>query len=286
MFNPKMYDMNQIGKEFVEFFKWIFQDSYHGQRLNCAHLIPDFISQVDQEELLRLPNSKEIRKTLFSMGINKAPGPDGYCGGSYGNVELSWVEGKNVVQGSRATLIKFVGLAMPTYAMETTKLSSHLATKIDGMGAPVLWNNLWNSKIFERHKILWWSILSEALLTRSTLNKDFLIEDTHGPICGMEDESTGHLFLHCNLAYHLWCTSPWRIFSMSDTGIRVCDWIKFIWNLQHKGVNPDEVFLYASVVVDTIWRVWNDKITNLPLSILLLRAALLLGVRLLKIGSN
>ncbi|KAM6577234.1 hypothetical protein CsatB_029071 [Cannabis sativa] len=39
----------------------------------------------------------------------------------------------------RATLIKFVGLALPVYTMQTTKLSKKLASKIDGMVRDFLW---------------------------------------------------------------------------------------------------------------------------------------------------
>uniref|UniRef100_A0A803QA38 Terpene synthase metal-binding domain-containing protein n=1 Tax=Cannabis sativa TaxID=3483 RepID=A0A803QA38_CANSA len=40
------------------------------------------------------------------------------------------------------------------------------------------------------------------------------------------------------------------------------DWVKFIWDLKHKGIGAEEVYLYASVVVDTIWRTRNDKVHN------------------------
>uniref|UniRef100_A0A803QG36 RNase H type-1 domain-containing protein n=1 Tax=Cannabis sativa TaxID=3483 RepID=A0A803QG36_CANSA len=73
-----------------------------------------------------------------------------------------------------------------------------------------------------------------------------------------------HLFLHCNLAFHLWRSSPWGIFSVSGTGIRMWDWVKFLWNLKSMNVNTDEVFLYASIVVDKIWRVRNDKRFHYP----------------------
>ncbi|XP_060969854.1 uncharacterized protein LOC133037062 [Cannabis sativa] len=50
--------------------------------------------------------------------------------------------------------------------------------------------------------------------------------------------------------------------NVCDTGIRVWDWVKFIWDLKHKGACVDDIFLYASIVVDTIWRVRNEKVHN------------------------
>uniref|UniRef100_A0A803P1Y7 DUF4283 domain-containing protein n=1 Tax=Cannabis sativa TaxID=3483 RepID=A0A803P1Y7_CANSA len=46
------------------------------------------------------------------------------------------------------------------------------------------------------------------------------------------------------------------------TGSRLWDWVKFIWGLGKMGINTDEVFLYASIMVDTIWTTRNDKVHN------------------------
>uniref|UniRef100_A0A803Q160 Reverse transcriptase domain-containing protein n=1 Tax=Cannabis sativa TaxID=3483 RepID=A0A803Q160_CANSA len=43
--------------------------------------------------------------------------------------------------------------------------------------APSLWNKMWNSNILERHKMMWWSILSKALSVRAIISKRFYIED-------------------------------------------------------------------------------------------------------------
>ncbi|KAM6543702.1 hypothetical protein CsatB_008149 [Cannabis sativa] len=50
--------------------------------------------------------------------------------------------------------------------------------------APTLWNKLWNSKILERHKVHWWSILSNALPLRALLAKRMGFEEVSCPICG------------------------------------------------------------------------------------------------------
>ncbi|XP_060974752.1 uncharacterized protein LOC133039812 [Cannabis sativa] len=128
--------------------------------------------------------------------------------------------------------------------------------------APNLWNKLWTSKILERHKILWWCILSNALPTRAVINQRFHIEDTCCPLCGNREETMEHLFLTCDVAMHLWRSSPWGFYPICDTGIRVWDWVKFIWDLNSRGVLVKDAFLYASIIVDTIWRVRNDKVHN------------------------
>ncbi|XP_060965447.1 uncharacterized protein LOC115720378 [Cannabis sativa] len=128
--------------------------------------------------------------------------------------------------------------------------------------APSLWTKLWNSKIPERLKFLWWCILSKALPIRSVIGRRFPIEDECCPLCGTETETMEHLFLSCNFAFHLWRSSPWGIFPICDIGIRMWDWVKFLWDLGKKGINEQEVFLYASIIIDTIWRTRNEKVHN------------------------
>uniref|UniRef100_A0A803QB20 Reverse transcriptase zinc-binding domain-containing protein n=1 Tax=Cannabis sativa TaxID=3483 RepID=A0A803QB20_CANSA len=128
--------------------------------------------------------------------------------------------------------------------------------------APALWNKLWNSKVLERHKILWWCILSNALPVRSVIGRRFHVQDTSCPLCGIGEETMEHLFLSCDVSMHLWRSSPWGIYPICNAGIRAWDWVKFIWNLNSRGIRVDEVFLYASIVVDTIWRLRNDIIHN------------------------
>ncbi|KAM6570726.1 hypothetical protein CsatB_018711 [Cannabis sativa] len=38
--------------------------------------------------------------------------------------------------------------------------------------------------------------------------------------------------------------------------------MKFIWDLKKRGIRVEDVFLYASIVVDPIWRMRNEKVHN------------------------
>ncbi|XP_060959271.1 uncharacterized protein LOC133030517 [Cannabis sativa] len=128
--------------------------------------------------------------------------------------------------------------------------------------APNLWNKLWSSKVLERHKVLWWSILSNTLPVRAILSKRMVIDEITCPFCGNGDETMEHLFLYCDLASHLWRSSPWGVMPVVESGARMWDWVSFLWNLRTKGVDTDGLFLYASIVVDTIWRARNDKVAD------------------------
>ncbi|XP_060965574.1 uncharacterized protein LOC133034497 [Cannabis sativa] len=148
------------------------------------------------------------------------------------------------------------------FSSKSAYLSQALARAHQCEVAPSLWNKLWNSKILERQKILWWCILSNALPIGSVIGRRFHIKETCCPLCGLGEESMEHLFLSCEVAMHLWRSSPWGIYPVCNNGIRVWDWVKFIWNLKSRGIHVEAVFLYASIVVETIWRVRNDLIHN------------------------
>ncbi|XP_060974685.1 uncharacterized protein LOC133039757 [Cannabis sativa] len=140
------------------------------------------------------------------------------------------------------------------FSCKSTYLAQALERAPQCNVTPALWNKLWNNNIMERHKVLWWCILSQALPVRAVIKRRIQIEDISYPFCGLGEETMEHLFLTCDVAMHLWRSSPWGIFLVSDTGIRVWDWVKFIWSLNRRGIRVEDVFLYASFVVDNIWR--------------------------------
>uniref|UniRef100_A0A803P6A2 Reverse transcriptase domain-containing protein n=1 Tax=Cannabis sativa TaxID=3483 RepID=A0A803P6A2_CANSA len=53
--------------------------------------------------------------------------------------KLQWWKAKTLSKAGRATLIKSVGLSLPLHAMQTTKLSNRLATRVDGLVRAFWW---------------------------------------------------------------------------------------------------------------------------------------------------
>uniref|UniRef100_A0A803NZ16 Reverse transcriptase zinc-binding domain-containing protein n=1 Tax=Cannabis sativa TaxID=3483 RepID=A0A803NZ16_CANSA len=97
----------------------------------------------------------------------------------------------------------------------------------DTICSGLVWNKLWNSKILERHKVLWWCILSDDLPIRALLTQRMSIKEISCSLCG--------------------------------GGARVWDQVTFLWNLKSKGVDTDKLFLNALIVIDTIWMTRNEK---------------------------
>ena len=66
-----------IGMCFEEFFTTLFTSSNPSIPNNLDNLILPSLSQEDKEMLSGLPSVDEIKNVVFSLGSNKAPGPDG-----------------------------------------------------------------------------------------------------------------------------------------------------------------------------------------------------------------
>lgn len=117
------------------------------------------------------------------------------------------------------------------------------------------WSKLWNSKIHERHKILWWQILSNALPIKARLASFIPSLSDLCPLCNSQSENLEHIFLRCDFAKRIWFTSPWE---MRPNEEDTCwDWLRRIWRLKEQGIDETGPFLYASISLDHIWRTRN-----------------------------
>jgi len=67
-----------IQKYFIENFKALYQSSSPNIPENLENLIDPCISNMENEELCRVPTRVEIRKVIFEIKSLKAPGLDGF----------------------------------------------------------------------------------------------------------------------------------------------------------------------------------------------------------------
>jgi hypothetical protein len=70
-------DRKEIRKHFLTHFTSQFCEEEVDFPTNLEELIPNSISDSENEELCRIPTPQEIKKTLFDMSAQKSPGPDG-----------------------------------------------------------------------------------------------------------------------------------------------------------------------------------------------------------------
>uniref|UniRef100_A0A803NQX3 Uncharacterized protein n=1 Tax=Cannabis sativa TaxID=3483 RepID=A0A803NQX3_CANSA len=222
----------------------------------------------------------------------------------------------NNVMAGRATLINPVGLALPVYTMQTTKLSKKLASKIDGMGKDFWWGceqgnhglylKAWDHQCLPKSRggigfqkslamnqaLLAkgdWSLLDEE---QSLCYKDFypkpnvhpledlkkvadlLLENREWDIsklCTLFDQKMSNNIIKggksCGQGRDrwVWTKEPnvlerhkvlwWGLLS-NALPIRA-----LLAKRIHieEGVDVEKLFLYASIMVDTVWRARNDK---------------------------
>lgn len=127
--------------------------------------------------------------------------------------------------------------------------SSHLLKKV------------WNSKLHQRHKLLWWQLVHNILSSCSDLNQRFSIPSSVCPFCEPKVESTTHLFLLCQHISLLWFMSPWSLrtnnLQLESTFL---EFLQFIFIL---GLNSG-LFLYALVLIETIWQAKMTTFSTTP----------------------
>lgn len=73
-----IHDRHLIGIEFVTYFSNLFAIDLPLCPQDLQNLIQPHITNTQNQQLLAIPDLKEIKQALFSMGNYKSPGPDGF----------------------------------------------------------------------------------------------------------------------------------------------------------------------------------------------------------------
>ncbi|KAL5545963.1 hypothetical protein UlMin_005650 [Ulmus minor] len=137
-----------------------------------------------------------------------------------------------------------------------------------------IWLRLWGHKsILPRHKLNWWLFISNCLPTREKLNSIFAIDDITCPIYNIGPENAIHVLFLCDFSRHLWVASPWNLRTENIVCNSTLECIKFLWlledrdsNTQHAEDGSRNIFLFASVLMDFLWKHRNDTTHGSPKS--------------------
>lgn len=92
------------------------------------------------------------------------------------------------------------------------------------------WNLLWNSKIHNRHKILFWRIINVIIPCKAGLSVFFNMHNLSCAICNFNVEDANHIFMLCPLIQHAFFISKWNYNIQMFAHFTVKRWIAFMFN--------------------------------------------------------
>lgn len=73
-------DKESIGNIMVDYFQHLYSSDLLRTDGGLREIISPIITNADNEELCMMPSAEEIKRVVFSLGANKALGPDGMSG--------------------------------------------------------------------------------------------------------------------------------------------------------------------------------------------------------------
>lgn len=135
---------------------------------------------------------------------------------------------------------------------------------------PFNWNLLWNSKLHNRHKMLFWRILNDLLPCKDRLNRLFNISDTNYVSCSSDVENLDHIFIHCPLIQQVWFSSHWNFRIATFSHMSINNWIALLFYANNQLFNSNylriKFIIFTDVLFDLIWTHRNRVAHGNPIS--------------------
>ncbi|KAL3629912.1 hypothetical protein CASFOL_026224 [Castilleja foliolosa] len=128
--------------------------------------------------------------------------------------------------------------------------------------APTDWNQIWNFKLHNRHKLLLWRILHNILPNKAKLGDLFPILDPCCFLCNNNVESLDHLFITCPVTQQIWFASFWNFNISTFAHMSISQWIYFIFYKNNKlfdsAAKNHEFILFNVLLFDNVWKYRNS----------------------------
>jgi hypothetical protein len=132
-----------------------------------------------------------------------------------------------------------------------------------------LWHALWKLKLHERTKIFLWRLGSNALPSNLRVVQRIGSGDPLCPLCGLEEESDPHIFLHCNMVKPLWFGINWGLRPDLIPVYNNLDLLNFVINpplcpgtLEKTKNLKDQTSIQLVVTLEFIWNLRNQVVHN------------------------
>ena len=132
-----------------------------------------------------------------------------------------------------------------------------------------LWHALWKLKLHERTKIFLWRLGSNALPSNLRVVQRIGSGDPLCPLCGLEEESDPHIFLHCNMVKPLWFRINWGLRPDLIPVYSNLDLLNFVINpplcpgtLEKTKNLKDQTSIQLAVTLEFFWNLRNQVVHN------------------------
>ncbi|KAL3642837.1 hypothetical protein CASFOL_013652 [Castilleja foliolosa] len=122
---------------------------------------------------------------------------------------------------------------------------------------PFNWNNLWNSLLHNRHKLLVWKIVNNSLPCKAKLGSLFNLSNHDCVMCNSGVESLEHLFLICPYIQQVFFVSFWHFNLAKFAHLSIKDWLNLIFDKSNKLFNSlserTEFQIFVVILFDWVW---------------------------------
>ncbi|XP_022003778.1 uncharacterized protein LOC110901248 [Helianthus annuus] len=141
------------------------------------------------------------------------------------------------------------------FAVKQVRADIEIA-KLNGLPdeAPVAWNNWATPK---SNLLLWRVLMGKVASWEALINRGIPISDESCPRCGLEVETTDHIFFKCLWAKCIWWNVlAWVRVSFPGDNFSFREFFEFITQRPGGGVWKRIIY---TIVLATVWRIWNAR---------------------------
>ncbi|KAG8371459.1 hypothetical protein BUALT_Bualt13G0089700 [Buddleja alternifolia] len=223
--------------------------------LKPEDLIPNLVTNEDNEIILSIPSSFEIKQVIFAMSSNKTLGPNEMSSSffkSYWSIVGDDVTKVKSIVGCKELVSKGLCFSMSVENHVRTWEDSWIPSLKDFTSAPIdisaedyarsfsvredqksrfennhigdpqFWKRLWKAKIHERSKIFLWHPSCGIIPTGVRLQRFMPDFNPMCLLCNNVEELIKHIFIGCSFARKAWWSSKWalRTYGFGDLDIR------------------------------------------------------------------
>ena len=101
--------------------------------------------------------------------------------------------------------------------------------------------------------------------TRTRLARMFQIDYLAYPICGLDEESMGHLFFYCLFVAHLWMVFQWNLNIIARLGLSFFEWCVELWRIEDYLLDKNLLNGYIGCLMDVVWQARNGITHGAPI---------------------